>query len=329
MIFLTVVIVFGIILLALFLWNRSISPSVFELRGSHILITGGSSGIGKEIAIEAVKHGANVTLLARNEPKLAEAKDIIEKFIQDATKQKVLCISVDVSKEYEPVEFAIQKAVAELGPVDMLVNSAGISFPGEFDNLSIDQFRNMMDVNYFGSIFATHAVIAEMKRRRQGRVVFLSSQAGQMGLYGFTGYSPTKFALRGLAEALQMEVKPYNIRICIAFPPDTDTPGLREEMKTKPLETKLISDTSGIFEANHVARIILNDAVNGRFQSYIGFDGLILSSVTSGMSPVTSVLSAMFQVVTMSMLRAVSLFYLMHFDQIVARCYRDKRRQDT
>jgi len=66
-----------------------------------------------------------------------------------------------------------------------------------------------MDVNYFGSIYATRAVIAEMKRRRQGRVVFLSSQAGLIGMYGFSGYSPTKFALRGLAEALQMEVSRF------------------------------------------------------------------------------------------------------------------------
>ena len=70
-------------------------------------------------------------------------------------------------------------------------------------------FQTMMDVNYFGSIFATRAVIEEMKRRHQGRIVFLSSQAGQMGLYGFTGYSATKFALRGLAEALQMEVSHF------------------------------------------------------------------------------------------------------------------------
>jgi len=68
-----------------------------------------------------------------------------------------------------------------------------------------------MDVNYFGSVFATRAVISEMKTRRQGRIVFLSSQAGQVGLFGFTGYCATKFALRGLAEALQMEV-------CYKFP---------------------------------------------------------------------------------------------------------------
>lgn len=67
-------------------------------------------------------------------------------------------------------------------------------------------FQTMMDVNYFGSVFATRAVVADMKARRQGRMVFISSQAGQLGLFGFTAYCATKFALRGLAEALQMEV---------------------------------------------------------------------------------------------------------------------------
>jgi len=70
-------------------------------------------------------------------------------------------------------------------------------------------FQTMMDVNYFGSVFATRAVIGEMKTRRQGRIVFFSSQGGQMGVYGFTGYSAAKFALRGLAESLQMEVGHY------------------------------------------------------------------------------------------------------------------------
>jgi len=75
-----------------------------------------------------------------------------------------------------------------------------------FHYIIMHNFQTMMDVNYFGSIFATRAVIGEMKTRRQGRIVFFSSQGGQMGVFGFTGYSAAKFALRGLAEALQMEV---------------------------------------------------------------------------------------------------------------------------
>ena len=90
-----------------------------------------------------------------------------------------------------------------------------------------------MRTNYLGGVFCSKAVIETMKNRRFGRIVFVSSQAGQIGIYGYTAYSPTKFALRGLAESLQMEVKPYNIFVTVCFPPDTDTPGLQEENLTK------------------------------------------------------------------------------------------------
>lgn len=123
-----------------------------------------------------------------------------------------------------------------------------------------------MEVNYLGSVYPTRAVVTTMKERRMGRILFVSSQAGQIGLFGYTAYSPSKFALRGLAESLQMEVsrsafpvlyvgrrgnggreepavkgagvsllqiKPYNIYVTVAYPPDTDTPGLAEENKTK------------------------------------------------------------------------------------------------
>lgn len=93
--------------------------------------------------------------------------------------------------------------------------------------------QKLMSINYLGSVYPSRAVITTMKERRVGRIVFVSSQAGQLGLFGFTAYSSSKFAIRGLAEALQMEVKPYNVYVTVAYPPDTDTPGLAEENKTK------------------------------------------------------------------------------------------------
>ena len=105
----------------------------------------------------------------------------------------------------------------------------------------------MFKVNVLGSVQPTKALLPSMIKRRWGRVVFVSSQAGQVinlwchmilyyitsqqvALYGYSAYSSSKFALRGLAEALQMEVKPYNILVSVSFPPDTDTPQLKEEM---------------------------------------------------------------------------------------------------
>ena len=89
--------------------------------------------------------------------------------------------------------------------------------------------KEMLRVNYLGSVFCTKAVVDSMKRRRFGRIAFTSSQGGQLGIFGFTGYSPTKFALRGLAESLQMELTPYNVYVTVSYPPDTDTPGFKTE----------------------------------------------------------------------------------------------------
>ena len=86
-----------------------------------------------------------------------------------------------------------------------------------------------MRINYLGSVYCTKAVAESMKKLKFGRIVFVSSQAGQIGVFGYTAYSATKFALRGLVECLQMELKPYNIYVTLAYPPDTDTPGLKTE----------------------------------------------------------------------------------------------------
>lgn len=111
----------------------------------------------------------------------------------------------------------------------------------------------MIRINYTGSVYCTKAVVDSMKERKSGRIVFVSSQAGQIGVFGYSAYSSTKFALRGLAEwyqllkkfnflnnkpnnyifSLQMELKPFNIFITLSYPPDTNTPGLESENLTK------------------------------------------------------------------------------------------------
>ncbi|XP_048662538.1 3-ketodihydrosphingosine reductase [Marmota marmota marmota] len=290
-------------------------------------VTGGSSGIGKCIAIECYKQGAFITLVARNEDRLLQAKKEIEKHsIND--KQVVLCISVDVSQDYNQVENVIKQAQEKLGPVDMLVNCAGLSLSGKFEDLEVSTFEKLMSVNYLGSVYPSRAVITTMKERRVGRIVFVSSQAGQLGLFGFTAYSSSKFAIRGLAEALQMEVKPYNVYVTVAYPPDTDTPGFAEENKTKPLETRLISETTSVCKPEQVAKQIVKDAIQGNFNSSIGSDGYMLSALTCGMAPVTSITEGLQQVVTMGLFRTIALFYLGSFDSIIRRCMMQRAKSE-
>uniref|UniRef100_A0A493T638 3-dehydrosphinganine reductase n=2 Tax=Anas platyrhynchos TaxID=8839 RepID=A0A493T638_ANAPP len=203
MLLLAAAFVVGFVLL-LYMVSPLISPKPLKLPGAHVVVTGGSSGIGKCIAIECYKQGAFITLIARDENKLLQTKKEIEKYsVND--KQVVLCISVDVSKDYEQVENVLKQAQEKLGPVDLLVNCAGTSVTGKFEAIEVNSFERLMAVNYLGSVYPSRAVISTMKERRMGRIVFVSSQAGQLGLFGYTAYSPTKFALRGLAEALQME----------------------------------------------------------------------------------------------------------------------------
>ncbi|CAG5896685.1 3-dehydrosphinganine reductase [Menidia menidia] len=305
--------------LLLYMISPLISPKPLKLNGAHVVVTGGSSGIGKCIAVECYRQGAFITLVARDEEKLLRAKKEVEKFaIND--KQVVLCVSVDVSSDYTQVENVIKQAQEKLGPVDMLVNCAGTSVSAKFEEIEVERFKEMMELNYLGSVYPTRAVITTMRERRMGRIMFVSSQAGQIGLFGYTAYSPSKFALRGLAESLQMEVKPYNIYVTVAFPPDTDTPLLAEENKSKPLETKLISETSGIWQPDQVAKILVKDAVQGNFNSSVGPDGYMLSALTCGMSPVTSITEGLQQIVTMGLFRTIALFYLGSFDSIVRRC---------
>ncbi|XP_039609132.1 3-ketodihydrosphingosine reductase [Polypterus senegalus] len=314
--------------LLLYMVSPLISPKPLKLNGAHVVVTGGSSGIGKCIAIECYKQGAFITLVARDESKLLQAKKEVETYaIND--KQVVLCISVDVSKDYEQVESVIKQAQEKLGPVDMLVNCAGTSLASRFEEVEVSNFKRLMEINYLGSVYPTRAVITTMKERRVGRIMFVSSQAGQIGLFGYTAYSPSKFALRGLAESLQMEMKPYNIYITVAYPPDTDTPGFAEENKTKPLETKLISETSGVCQPEQVAKVVVKDAVQGNFNSSVGPDGYMLSSLTCGMSPVTSITEGLQQIVTMGLFRTIALFYLGSFDSIVRRCMMKREQLKT
>ncbi|XP_033754365.1 3-ketodihydrosphingosine reductase-like isoform X2 [Pecten maximus] len=265
--------------------------------------------------------------MARNQQKLVEAKEEIERCRRAGCSEAVVCVVADVANDAQLVEIAVREAEGSNGPVQMLVNCAGFSISGTFDDMKPNDFKSQMDVNYLGTVYATKAVMASMKSLGCGRIIFISSQAGQIGLFGYTGYSAAKFALTGLAQALQMEVKPYNIHVTLSFPPDTETPGYKAELDGKPRETVLISETSGVFQPDMVAKTIVEDSLNGRFQSWVGMDGFMLACMTCGMSPVTTVMDALSQILTASIFRLVSLFYLTHFYGVVSKCKKERDSQ--
>jgi 3-dehydrosphinganine reductase len=164
--------------------------------------------------------------------------------------------SADVSDPAQ-VDAAVASAIEHYGEPDILVANAGVARPGYFEILPLEVFRETMEVNYFGVVHAVRAVVPRMIRRRSGSIMIVSSGAAIMGIFGYTAYGASKFALRGLAEALRAEMRHYGISVGIAYPPDTDTPQLEEENKTKPPETKAITETSRLRSAREVALCIV------------------------------------------------------------------------
>jgi 3-dehydrosphinganine reductase len=247
------------------------------------LITGGSSGIGLALARQSAAAGARVSLIARDPAKLAAAQAAVSAVATSAA--QVFTASVDVSVERDALE-ALAAAESVHGPVDILIASAGVARPGYFEEVPVAVFERTMAVNYFGTLYLLKAVIPAMRRRAHGTVVLISSGAGLFGLFGYTPYAPSKFALRGLAEALRAELQGTGVHVAIVYPPDTETPQLVEENRTKPVETKAITAGGGVWSADDVARVTLRGIARRRFAITPGLPITALAWLHSILAPV-------------------------------------------
>lgn len=253
----------------------------------HVVITGGSSGIGKAIAVLLAQAGAHLSIIARSQPKLVTAKHEIEA-ARVCASQQVLALSADVSNQLQ-LEQAISSSIDHIGPPDILITSAGMAHPGYFNELPIDTHERTMAVNYFGTLYSIKAVLPAMEKRQQGHIVMISSGAALIGLYGYTPYSPSKFALRGLAESLRGESKLSGICTSIVYPPDTETPQLKAENKTKPPETKLITANAQTLSAARVANEVIRGIKKKSFEITPGLEMTLLARLHSLVSPLINV----------------------------------------
>lgn len=224
-------------------------------------MTGGSSGIGKCVAILAAEKGANITIIARNVQNLEKAKDEILQACENKDRQKVEYLSLDITADYKAVEKALADLENVMGPIYMLVNCAGFALASKIEDTSIETLDAMMRTNFLGTYYCIKAVTPRMKTSKEGIIVLVSSQAGLLGIFGYTAYCSTKFALRGLAESLVMELKPHGISVTLSLPPDTDTPGYAIEELSKPIETKAIEQMAKLNQPEDIAEKILTDAL--------------------------------------------------------------------
>jgi 3-dehydrosphinganine reductase len=213
---------------------------------------------------------------------------------------------------------------ARFGSLDALIHSAGMSLPQEFESTTAQQFEQVLRVNVLGSRNAVAACLPYLRRNAGGRITLVSSMAGQTGIFGFTAYSASKFALTGFAQALQMEVRRYGVYVTLVFPPDTDTPMLAEENKHKPAETAEISQGSGLFSADSVASALVGGMASGAFTATVGLDGWMSNALCGGMNPESAWVTVV-QALVAGPLRAISMAYTWSFYRIVDKHWARKQ----
>ena len=288
--------------------------------GKHVLITGGSSGIGKELARLLIASGASVTLVARNPDRLnAAAAELTPPGESSAPVARVNVYSVDCS-DPSAVEKMVDHVERLFGPIDILVNSAGQAIGGYFDHMQPASIRAQMDANYFTQAYPTLQIFKRMTKRRVGHIVIVSSVSGQLGVFGQSAYVSAKYALRGLAETLYFEGKPFGINVSVVFPPDTDTPGHKTELDTMPPETREISETGGLFSAETVAARIADGVMRKRFRICFGFIGKLLGILTAGYSPGVSLTD----IFVVPIARALVPFFIWDQVRVIQKGHRER-----
>ena len=243
----------------------------YNFHKKHVLISGGSSGIGLAIAKVFFSSGADVTILARRKDLLDAAVQQLES-VRINTDQKIASFSCDVT-DFQGLKKSLSM---ERAAVDILINSAGIAFPGEFAALDQGIFSKVMDVNYMGTVNLTKLIVPEMLSRGSGHIVNISSLAAVIGIYGYTAYAPSKYAVRGFSRCLRAELASHGINVSVVLPPDTDTPQLEFEHTLLPETTRKINQNGGILSPEKVADATIKGIARKKFTIIPGLEGKIL-----------------------------------------------------
>ncbi|TKB48424.1 SDR family NAD(P)-dependent oxidoreductase [Ferrimonas sediminicola] len=227
-----------------------------------VLITGASSGIGLDLAKAYAARGWSVALLARDPQRLAQAAALCRRAGGD--RQSIEAYPVDVD---DPE--AIRRHVAEVynrqGVPELLILSAGIVQSLPFMEQSDEEFDAIMNTNLLGSRRLARAWLPMMLERGRGQICFVSSLAGLIAPYGYSGYSASKFALLGMAGALRQELHSQGIGISVLCPPEVDTPMIARERRDISPVARLIKDLGGTLRVDTVTRATLRGLRRQRF----------------------------------------------------------------
>ena len=183
-----------------------------DFKNKTVLITGASSGIGKQTAIEFAKLGANIILVARRKEKLDELANELDKF-----NVTILVCQCDVSDKAQVKEMS-KTVLEKFDSIDVLVNNAGFAIYGSVKDLSIDEIESQMETNYFGMMYCIKNFLPSMLDKKSGHIVNVASVAASFGLPGIASYCASKFAMLGFSEGLKHELHGTGVGITVVSP---------------------------------------------------------------------------------------------------------------
>lgn len=187
------------------------------LSGKVALVTGASSGIGEATAFELARAGATVALAARRADRLAGLVARIEEI-----GGKAMALAGDMTVEAEAIK-AVEDTVAQLGRIDILINSAGVMQAGGIEGIDLDEYRRVFDINVFATVYCSAAAVPHMLKQGVGDIINITSLAGRKGGPETNAYSASKHAANSLTDAMRQELGNRNIRVAILMPGATST----------------------------------------------------------------------------------------------------------
>lgn len=235
----------------------------YTFKDKVVIITGSNLGIGKSTAIELAKQGAKVVLNGRTLDRLLATRDLIA-----AMNCPVLAIQCDVTRYNDCVRL-MEQTIERFGQIDVLINNAGVSMRGNFEDVEPDVFRQVMEVNFLGAVNATKAALPYLKKSK-GRLMFISSVAGIRGLQSISAYCSAKMALTALAESLKIELHGTGISIGITYVGYTQNDPVKRTIAANgsliPIEARSEKNAQ---TTEQVAQSILKNISNKRFKSVL------------------------------------------------------------
>ncbi|WP_284035504.1 3-ketoacyl-ACP reductase [Neobacillus sp. 114] len=185
---------------------------MISLNGKTAIVTGAGRGIGRATAIALAKEGVHLGLIGLNMSNLEKVAAELAQF-----DVKVSAATADVT-DLESVTHAVEHIKSDLGPIDILINNAGVAKFGGFLELTPEEWEKIIQVNLMGVYNVTRAVLPGMIERKSGDIINISSSAGQKGAPVTSAYSASKFAVLGLTESLMLEVRKHNVRVTALTP---------------------------------------------------------------------------------------------------------------